>query len=119
MAFALSSMQLSSDNFSYLEALPKKHSYEGENLSPPLQWHDAPENTQSFAIICHDPDAPLVKNGSYGFVHWLLYNLAADIKQLSENNTLGSVGINDFGNQGYDGPMPPEGHGKHHYYFGF
>ena len=26
-------------------------------------------------------------------------------------------GTNDFGNLGYGGPMPPEGHGPHHYFF--
>jgi Raf kinase inhibitor-like YbhB/YbcL family protein len=27
------------------------------------------------------------------------------------------AGVNSFGNRGYNGPMPPEGHGAHHYYF--
>jgi Phosphatidylethanolamine-binding protein len=26
-------------------------------------------------------------------------------------------GINDFGRRGYDGCMPPQGHGVHHYHF--
>lgn len=26
-------------------------------------------------------------------------------------------GLNDFGRQGYGGPMPPRGHGVHHYHF--
>ena len=26
-------------------------------------------------------------------------------------------GVNSFGNLGYGGPMPPPGHGTHHYHF--
>ncbi len=26
-------------------------------------------------------------------------------------------GASDFGKDGYGGPMPPEGHGVHHYFF--
>ena len=36
---------------------------------------------------------------------------------LTKGTTEGSPGLNDFGNTGYGGPMPPEGHGVHHYYF--
>ncbi|TLF52773.1 YbhB/YbcL family Raf kinase inhibitor-like protein [Halomonas urmiana] len=117
MAFAPSSMQLTSSAFVHHEAIPTRHTGEGENVSPALAWRDAPEGTQGFAVICHDPDAPLVNNGSYGFVHWLLYNLPADVTALDEATTLGTAGVNDTGSLGYGGPMPPEGHGVHLYYF--
>lgn len=117
MAFAPSSMQLTSTAFAHHEAIPTRHTGEGENVSPALAWRDAPEGTQGFAVICHDPDAPLVQNGSYGFVHWLLYNLPADVTALDEATTLGTAGVNDTGSLGYGGPMPPEGHGVHLYYF--
>ena len=117
MAFAPSSMQLTSSAFAHHEAIPTRHTGEGENVSPALAWRDAPEGTQGYAVICHDPDAPLVNNGSYGFVHWLLYNLPADISALEEATTLGTAGVNDTGSLGYGGPMPPEGHGVHLYYF--
>lgn len=117
MAFALSTMQLESSAFTAGGAIPARHTGEGENLSPPLAWHGAPDNTRGFAIICHDPDAPLVQNGSYGFVHWVLYNLPASVTSLEENSGEGTSGINDLDRSGYGGPMPPEGHGVHHYYF--
>ncbi|MDT8878052.1 YbhB/YbcL family Raf kinase inhibitor-like protein [Halomonas saccharevitans] len=117
MAFAPSSMQLTSSAFAHHEAIPTRHTGEGENVSPVLAWRDAPEGTQGFAVICHDPDAPLVNNGIYGFVHWLLYNLPADVTALDEATTLGTAGVNDTGSLGYGGPMPPEGHGVHLYYF--
>lgn len=117
MGFALSTMQLTSDAFESLGPIPFRYTGEGEDVSPALSWRDAPAGTQAFAVICHDPDAPLVKPGDYGFVHWVLYDLPATTTDLEEGATLGTPGINDFGNSGYNGPMPPEGHGRHHYYF--
>lgn len=117
MGFALSSMQLTSSAFAQGGAIPAKHTGESEDVSPALAWTGAPEGAQSFVVICHDPDAPLVQNGTYGYVHWVLYNLPAGTTSLDEGTTAGIAGVNDFGNQGYGGPMPPEGHGTHHYYF--
>ena len=117
MGFALSTMQVTSASFETGGAIPAKHTGEGEDVSPALAWSDAPEGTKSFAVICHDPDAPLVLPGRYGFVHWTLYNLAGSASGLAEGSGEGTQGANDFGNQGYNGPMPPEGHGVHHYFF--
>lgn len=117
MAFALSNLQLTSNAFPPGGQIPTKHTGEGEDISPALAWNQVPEGTQAFALICHDPDAPLIKQGSYGFVHWVVYNLPANLRNLVEGSTEGTAGINDFGNTGYGGPMPPEGHGVHHYYF--
>ncbi|XKH59201.1 YbhB/YbcL family Raf kinase inhibitor-like protein [Halomonas sediminis] len=117
MAFALSDIQLESHAFGSHEAIPKKYTGDGEDVSPALSWKQPPEGTQGFALICHDPDAPLVQNGSYGFVHWVLYNLQGDLTRLEEGTQEGTGGKNDFGKLGYGGPMPPEGHGIHHYYF--
>lgn len=117
MAFALSSMQVTSRAFGDHQPIPGKYTGEGDDVSPPLAWQGAPDGTQGYAVICHDPDAPLVKEGSYGFVHWVLYNLPGDLAELTEKTALGATGANDFGKQGYVGPMPPEGHGLHSYYF--
>lgn len=117
MPFALSSLTLSSPAFGPGQAIPRKHSGEGEDVSPALLWEDVPKGTRAFALFCHDPDAPLVQHGGYGFVHWVLYNLPAETTQLAEGSTAGTPGVNDFGLPGYGGPMPPEGHGEHHYYF--
>lgn len=117
MAFALSSIQIESPAFAAGEPIPQHHSAEGDNISPALSWQGAPPETAAFAVVCHDPDAPLVQNGTYGFVHWVLYNLDAATTHLDEGTQIGSTGPNDFGERGYGGPMPPEGHGVHHYYF--
>jgi Raf kinase inhibitor-like YbhB/YbcL family protein len=118
MGFALSDLSLSSTAFDAGGAIPAKHTGEGEDVSPALSWTNAPEGTRSFAIFCHDPDAPLVTGrGDYGFVHWVLCNIPASVDSLAEGSDSYTPGQNSFGNQGYGGPMPPPGHGRHHYYF--
>ncbi len=118
MGFAPSAMQLTSNVFENCGKIPSKYTGEGVDVSPPLSWTDVPDGTKGFAIICHDPDAPLVSaNGTYGFVHWVLYNIPANVHSLEEGVSAYTQGQNNFGNPGYGGPMPPEGHGTHQYYF--
>ena len=118
MGFALSDMHLTSTAFNNGGAIPSQHSCEGPDTSPPLSWSNAPADTRAFAVICHDPDAPLVSpGGTYGFVHWVLYNIPASVTSLDEASSDYTSGLNDFGNQAYGGPAPPNGHGTHHYYF--
>lgn len=117
MGFALSDMKLSSPAFDSAGRIPAKHTGDGDDVSPPLQWSDAPAETRSFALICHDPDAPVVSAGAYGFVHWVLYNIPASVTSLAEGSADYTSGISGFGKEGYRGPMPPDGHGTHHYFF--
>ncbi len=118
MGFALSSMQVTSPAFRHGGEIPVRHTGEGEDVSPELSWSGIPEGTRSFAVICHDPDAPLVTDrGTYGFVHWVLYNIPASVNSLAEGVRDYTAGMNDFGRPGYGGPMPPNDHGAHHYYF--
>ncbi|MES9852195.1 MAG: YbhB/YbcL family Raf kinase inhibitor-like protein [Candidatus Thiodiazotropha sp. L084R] len=91
----------------------------GANISPELNWQNAPAGTQSFAITMYDPDAP---TGS-GWWHWSLYNIPAGIDGLSKGasnhpNALpkgSNQGQTDFGKAGYGGPCPPEGDKPHRY----
>jgi len=117
MKFALSTLQLNSPAFGPLGEIPSKYTGEGENVSPPLQWTGVPEGTRSFALICHDPDAPVLSEGTYGFIHWVLYNIPGSVTSLSEGTTEHSHGPNGMEKECYMGPMPPEGHGTHHYFF--
>ncbi|GGC95348.1 YbhB/YbcL family Raf kinase inhibitor-like protein [Halopseudomonas salina] len=119
MGFAFSNdMQLTSSAFSNDGAIPARFTGEGEDVSPALSWTNPPEGTKGYAVICHDPDAPLISaNGTYGFVHWTLYNIPGSVTKLSEGTGEFTQGKNNFGKTGYNGPMPPEGHGQHKYYF--
>ena len=118
MPFALSTMQLTSPAFAPRGNIPRKHTGEGEDVSPALAWSQVPDGTRSFALICHDPDAPLVAGGEFGFTHWLAYNIPGSASGLEEGTSVPTSGASGFGRPGYGGPMPPPGHGPHHYFFG-
>ncbi len=97
--------------------IPLKYTCDGEDISPLLQWEAVPDGTVSIAVISDDPDAPM---GTW--VHWVLFNLPADTRELKENfpddETLPDgtrQGITDFGATGYGGPCPPSG--THRYFF--
>jgi len=117
MGFAISDMQLTSPAFRDGGRIPDRHTGEGDDVSPEFAWTGAPDGTRSFALICHDPDAPLVSPGSYGFVHWVLYGIPGSATGLPEGCDDYTAGINNFDKQAYGGPMPPEGHGTHRYFF--
>ena len=118
---------LLSPEFKDLERLQLVHEFDGfdgtgQNRSPALQWHGAPEGTRSFALTLYDPDAP---TGS-GFWHWILFDIDSSVTQLaagvgSTNAThLGASGTqaaNDYGTTGYGGPCPPKGLPAHRYIF--
>jgi Raf kinase inhibitor-like YbhB/YbcL family protein len=69
------------------------------------------------ALIVDDPDAPDPKAPRVVWVHWVLYNLPADVNALPEGHAArrGEAGLNDFKRVGYGGPCPPIG--RHRYYF--
>jgi len=97
--------------------IPREHTCDGRDISPPLAWSGVPEGTKSLALICDDPDAPV---GTW--VHWVLFNLPATADELPQGIPGDKVlkngaihGINDFRKFGYGGPCPPGG--THRYYF--
>lgn len=49
--------------------IPDKHTGDGEDVSPPLEWSDLPKGTRELALIVDDPDAP----SSEPWVHWVIY----------------------------------------------
>ena len=118
MGFALSKLELTSRAFEPLGKIPSKYTGEVENnVSPPMQWTNIPDGTRSFALICHDPDAPVVSGSTYGFVHWVIYNIPGLVTSLLEDTKEYTRGLNGRNKEGYMGPMPPNGHGIHHYFF--
>ncbi len=107
--------RLITDAFAESALIPKRHTCEGQDISPALAWSGEPVGTRSFALIMDDPDAPLRT-----WNHWLLWNIPAGTDALSESFSPVSTGLsgtNDFGKPGYGGPCPPRGHGPHRYYF--
>lgn len=106
-------LTVASPAFASHDRIPARYAGDGEDLSPPLEWRGVPESAQSYAVVVHDPDAPLVD----GFCHWLLYGIPGEITSLEEGTDRFVAGTNSFGNRGYNGPAPPPGHGVHHYFF--
>jgi len=114
-------LQLKSSAFGPNGSIPAQYSCDGDELSPPLAWEGVPAGTVSFALLVDDPDAPDPAAPKRVWVHWILYNLAPDQRQLAEGAgnaapTGGAhTGINDGGTSGYQGPCPPIG--RHRYFF--
>lgn len=113
-------MKLTSPSFENQGDIPKKHTCDGQDISPALAWTDAPQGTKSFALIVDDPDAPDPANPRMTWVHWVLYNIPAAAGSLAEGvkekdlpkGTL--QGLNDWKKTGFGGPCPPIG--KHRYF---
>ncbi len=94
----------------------------GEDLSPQLSWSGFPSSTRSFVVTCYDPEAPTAS----GFWHWAVVDIPRSVTELprgagDEQGSQLPAGAfqlrNDAGGARYIGAAPPDGHGKHHYYF--
>ena len=112
-------LTLTSTAFADHGEIPRRHTCEGEDCSPPLAWSGIPAKTRSLVLILDDPDAPDPAAPKMTWVHWLLYNLPPDCAGLPEGvDTLpiGTLeGTNDWGRAAYGGPCPPIG--RHRYFF--
>jgi Raf kinase inhibitor-like YbhB/YbcL family protein len=108
------SIKVTSTAFGEGAMIPKKYTCDDRNVSPQLAWSGMPAGTKSIALICDDPDAPV---GDW--VHWLVYNMPAATKELTEAVRAlpagAKQGTNDFRKLEYGGPCPPSG--VHRYYF--
>jgi Raf kinase inhibitor-like YbhB/YbcL family protein len=116
----LMTMQVRSTAFAPGAEIPRKHTCDGEDVSPALAWSGAPAGVVEFAVVCDDPDAP---GGT--FVHWVIWGIPGDRSELPEGvppaervAALGNArqGRNGFGARGYRGPCPPRGN-PHRYVF--
>lgn len=104
------------------ENIPSEYTCEGADVSPGLEWTHAPDDTDTFALIVDDPDAP-----GQTFTHWVLFNVPGDATSLPQDVDVEAQfpdatpapqeGANDFGDVGYGGPCPPPGDGPHRYFF--
>lgn len=105
-------MRITSKSFNDNSFIPKKYTCDGEDINPPLEFHEVPENTKTLALIVDDPDAPM---GTW--VHWIVYNINPECRLVEENSVPsgGILGLNDFGKLNYGGPCPPSG--THRYFF--
>jgi len=112
-------LTITSSAFADQGTMPRRYTGDGDDVSPPLAWSGIPEGTQSLALICDDPDAPV---GTW--VHWVIWNIPAGETGLAEGippeerelSNSAVQGTNDFRKTGYGGPAPPRGP-VHRYFF--
>lgn len=111
-------LTLSSKAFGAGQPIPRRHTCDGQDLSPDLAWEGGHQETRALARIMDDPDAPVGV-----FTHWVLYNLPGNVRSLpdgvSKKERLESGALqwrSDFGRIGYGGPCPPPGR-SHRYRF--
>lgn len=114
-------LTLTSPAFSHGGAIPSRHTCEGADLSPALDWSGVPASARSLVLIVDDPDAPDPAAPRMTWVHWVLYNLPATSKGLPENVARDALpkgaveGLTDYKRTGWGGPCPPIG--RHRYFF--
>ncbi|MEW5917520.1 MAG: YbhB/YbcL family Raf kinase inhibitor-like protein [Gemmatimonadota bacterium] len=113
-------LRLSSSAFEHNGAIPRQYTCDDRDMSPPLAWEDVPNGTQSFALIVDDPDAPDPAAPKMVYVHWVVFDIPANVRSLAEATTAKNLpsgarqGVNDFSKHDYGGPCPPIG--RHRYY---
>jgi hypothetical protein len=100
-------------------AMDARFTCQGSDISPPLAWAGAPAGTKSFALILDDPDAPDPAAPQTTWVHWVLYDIPANVTVLPEGASKQlppgtREGSNDWDKTGYGGPCPPIG--RHRYF---
>lgn len=117
----LTPLVLTSASFANEGMIPPRHTCDGDDLSPQLQWAGIPANTLSLALVMDDPDAPDPKAPVQTWVHWVLYNIPPQAHELIEGVAAAKLppgtlqGLNDWRRTGYGGPCPPAG--RHRYFF--
>lgn len=118
----MKTITIQSPAFAPNAVIPRKHTGDGDDVSPPLLWSGVPDAARELVLIVDDPDAPV---GDW--VHWLVYGIPTDALGLPEGIPAGVPklaaprgaiqGTNSWHKTGYGGPAPPRGHGVHHYHF--
>ncbi len=112
--------ELKSPSIPAMGEIPRRHTCEGEDVSPELRWSGVPEGAKSLVLIVDDPDAPDPDAPTTIWVHWVLYNVpatAAGLPEAVDPKDLPSgtgEGTNDWKRTGYQGPCPPIG--RHRYF---
>jgi len=104
-------------DFAFCTPDPAHHVCLGRNRNPHLAWSDIPAGTQSFVLICHDPDVPSQGDDvnqagrtvptslpRVDFFHWVLVDLPASVSEIKEGEFSGEVVP-----RGKSGPQAPHG----------
>jgi hypothetical protein len=121
---AIVTMTLTSSGWRDGGQIPAKYTQvEGPagEISPPLSWSGAPENTAAFVLIVHDVDAP-IGGGTDDMLQWMVWKIPATATILSEHMPAGAQlpdGMRQISATGpyYRGPGALAAGPAHHYVF--
>lgn len=97
-------------------SIDRRHTCDGEDVSPAVSWVAPPEGTVELALVVEDLDA---ERGGLAFVHWAIAGLDPSTVTLVEGQTPpGAVqALNFAGDVGWTGPCPEPGGDPHTYRF--
>jgi len=111
-------MQVRSEAFADGAVVPIRFTSHGDNVQPDFTIIGAPAETVAYAIILHDIEVAIDKNGT-DVTHWVAYDIPSP--QIAEGKLpAGSVnGKNVRGQPGYMGMGAPLPDRFHHYVFEF
>ena len=118
--------RLSSPTYPDNTILPRKHAGNakdnanciGDNVSPAMQWVNAPGKTRSFALLMDDQAG----QAGLGVSHWVAYGIPANVTSFAEGETSGPSpkyvgGTSTRKLSAYFGPCTPKGNAAQHYVF--
>ena len=94
-------MRINSKSFDHGAVLDRKYTLYGDNIQPHVDWTEFPETTVSFILMVDDADAP---GGVWN--HWMVFNIPRKITEFNENQYVGAVAPNSWGEQRWMGPHP-------------
>lgn len=114
-------MTLSTTAWADGSQIPAKYTQAGDDISPPLQWSNAPDGVVSYVLLMHDLDAA-TGNGTDDLLHWMLWNIPASVTSMHEQappNAQLPDGTRQISATGpyYRGPGAPASGPAHHYVF--
>ena len=123
-------MKLHSDSFHHGQPIAAEFAMGagngfGGNRNPHLAWSEVPAGTNSFALLCIDPDAPSdatlagkpgveipIEHVRADFVHWAMADIPAEVREIATGSA--SDGIGKRGKRNPGGPRGAR-HGRNDY----
>jgi phosphatidylethanolamine-binding protein (PEBP) family uncharacterized protein len=106
-----STFTLQSSAFVNNGTYPAKYTCDGQSISPPLNWVNAPAGTKSFAVTMHHIPGPGDKH-----VYYVVYKLPSTSSSLPESNTsIGIFGVNTVNGKNTYTPPCSQGPGAKTY----
>ncbi len=112
-------MKIHSDSFEHRQHIPAEFAAGqptadgygfAPNRNPHLAWSEVPDGTQSFALLCIDPDVPTdisparipVEQPRTDFVHWAMVDIPANVREIAAGSC--SDGVVPHGKPAPQGP---------------